>query len=185
MIVSWTDLKSLAKLKGLSIQYNELIGSYNIYILDVNKETSCRLLKNPTDTTDLDDFLEHHRSFCNILSSRSTVLSHETFYKSVDESTEDRSEGFVPANGSHVAISRIRSNGAGPSSYVVISWDRGGEAEKIISSSSGDLNTTFNTSIRENHITGDGIKKFQVCIINNSETSSPIIGGSYEVIEVT
>lgn len=185
MIVSWTEIKELAKLKGLSLQVKELPGSYIISLFDTYQEIICRLLKNPTDNTDLTDFLENHYDCCNLKNSIPLTINQETFYKTVDESTEERSPGIAPANGKHVTVSRFRANGADPSAYVILVWDRGGDAEKIIASTKGDIDIRLNTSIQELHITGDGVKKFQICIINNDEITSPIIGGSYELVEVT
>jgi len=107
----------------------------------------------------------------------------ETFYKNVSANTEDRSTGVTPANGEQLAIYRFRANGSDPSAYVALVWDRG-PSEKIIASTRGDIDLILSTEIHTEHLIGDGVKKLQICLINDTDSSSPIIGGSFETIGV-
>jgi len=184
MNVTWEQLKIVSKSKNISMQYIELPGSFVISLFDNFQEVTCRLLKYPTDTTDLTDFLTNYISNCNVQNDQPNIIYQETFYKTVDENTEERSPGFTPSNGKHLAASRFRANGCDPNAYVSLIWDRGGDSERVIASTRGDIDIILNTSVHELHFTGDGSKKFQICIINNSDNTSPIIGGSYEVVEV-
>lgn len=108
----------------------------------------------------------------------------ETFYKNVAASTEDRSTGITPANGEQISIYRFRANGSDPTAYVALIWDRGGASERIIASTKGDIDLILSTEIHVNHIVGDGVNSLQICIINDADSISPIIGGAVEVIGV-
>lgn len=109
----------------------------------------------------------------------SAIIDHcETFYKKVIASTEDPSTGIAPTG--LFAISRFRANGADPSAYVALIWDFGGEGEKVIASTRGDIDLFFDTANPDVQFTGDGIKKMQVVIINDNPTQTPIIGGAWE-----
>jgi hypothetical protein len=108
----------------------------------------------------------------------------ETYYKNIDANTEDLSPGVTPANGEQLCIYRLILNGADPSAYVAIIWDRGGNAEKVFISSRGDVDLTFDSSCHDLHFTGDGSKKLQIVIINDNDSATPIIGGRFEVVGV-
>lgn len=113
-----------------------------------------------------------------------SIKYSETFYKNVSASTEDRSTGITPANGEQLAIYRFRANGSDPTAYCALIWDRGGAGERIIASTKGDIDLILSTDIHENHIIGDGVKKLNICLINDADSVSPIIGGAVETVGV-
>jgi len=107
----------------------------------------------------------------------------ESFYKSVAASTTECSTGSVIADGKDIAVHLIRLNGA-IDAHVMIVFDKDGAGEKIFSSTSGDINITIDTSDTNSQMTGDGVKKLQVCVINDKTVPSPIIGGAYESVYI-
>lgn len=108
----------------------------------------------------------------------------ESYYKNVDSNSDDFSTGVIPIEGEKIGIHRFIASGADPSCYVVLVWDFGGASQKIFASTKGDIDITFDSSIHDMHITGDGVKKLQIMIKNDNDSASPIIGGRFEAIEV-
>ena len=108
----------------------------------------------------------------------------ETKYKSVSGLTTDTAGGITVPNGEVVSITRFRANGADPSIYVVLCWDYDGAAEKIFASTKGDIDLLLDPASPENQVTGDGTKKIQIVIINDTSTQSAIVGGSVEVTKL-
>lgn len=108
----------------------------------------------------------------------------EMLYKTVAASTEDQSVGIIPVLNQEISIYRFRANGSDPSAYVALIWDRDGEDELIFASTKGDIDLVFDVSNPDLHLVGDGLKKLQICLINDNETLSPIIGGQVECVEV-
>lgn len=108
----------------------------------------------------------------------------DLYYDNVDALSEERSDGIIPENGEEIAVYRFRANGADPSAYVAMIWDRGGTEETILASTKGDIDIILDVENENYHFTGDGLKKLQICIINNGLSASPIIGGCVETIEV-
>lgn len=108
----------------------------------------------------------------------------ETKYKSVPAYTVDTSGGFQIPNGEHHSIYRFRANGADHQCFVSLIWDYQGENEKIICSTKGDIDIFFDVSSQSEHLTGDGSKYLKIVIFNNTDSASPIVGGSFEMVEV-
>jgi hypothetical protein len=112
------------------------------------------------------------------------IVFDERFYRKVDSLSELQSTGFTPENGKQYGIYHFRANGADPSCYVVLALDYGDESEDIFASTKGDISITNETFCDCNVIVGDGTKKLQIILINNSDTQSPFIGGYVELIEI-
>jgi len=108
----------------------------------------------------------------------------DIFYSSVDALSEERSEGILPSVGEKIAVYRFRANGADPSAYVALIWDRGGSNETILASTKGDIDIVLDPENSHYQFTGDGVAMLQICIINNNLSASPIIGGNVEVIGI-
>jgi len=108
----------------------------------------------------------------------------ERFYRKVDALSEELSEGFIPPAGEQFGLYHFRANGSDPSCYVVLAWDYKGTAEDIFSSTKGDISLTNESFCDCNVIIGDGIKKLQIVLINNSEYQSPYIGGYVELVKI-
>ncbi len=112
------------------------------------------------------------------------IAFDERFYKKVDALSEELSTGFVPGNGEKYGLYHFRGNGSDPSCYVLLVWDYGGESEDVFSSTKGDISLTNETFCDCNVITGDGIKKMQIVLVNNTDVQSPYIGGYVELIKI-
>lgn len=63
--MDWSIFKQIMTDKKCCLQYIELIGSYELFFIDEHVRYECRILKDPTDTTDLDDFLNNFKSNAN------------------------------------------------------------------------------------------------------------------------
>lgn len=112
------------------------------------------------------------------------IAFDERFYRRVDALSEDISEGFTPALGEKYGLYHFRASGSDPSCYVILAWDYGGESEDVFSSTKGDISLTNETFCDCNVIEGDGVKKLQIVLINNTESQSPYIGGYVELIRI-
>lgn len=110
------------------------------------------------------------------------ISLEETFYAKVSASTELESDGVVIPDGETHAIYRFRANGADPNAYVRLVWDNGGDQEKIIASTKGDIDILFDTTGCTHCYTGNGTKKMSIVIENNNDTQSPYIGGEFEMV---
>ena len=112
------------------------------------------------------------------------IAGHESIYKSVAAATLDVSTGVVVPNGETWAVYRFTANGADPNAYDYLVWDKDGGGEKIFSSTKGDIDRMFDSSLSDNQITGDGSKKLQIVIDNNNIIATPVVGGSFEAVKV-
>lgn len=65
MKVEWTDLKAFVDSRLLSIQWLEFSDKYYLKAIDGSFSLECDLLKSPSDTTDLDDFVNNYKSLGN------------------------------------------------------------------------------------------------------------------------
>ncbi len=65
MALEWTAFKSIAVTKALSIQWVEDSKFYYLTIIDGNMQWECSVDKNPTDSTDLNDFVNNFKSAGN------------------------------------------------------------------------------------------------------------------------
>lgn len=108
----------------------------------------------------------------------------ESKYQKVDSITEVCSTGKVISNSETIGIYSIRLNGSDTESYVYLVFDKGGGSEKIFASSTGNVDIKLDLSDTENQVTGDGVKKIQVCLVNDKTVESPIIGGAYEAVKL-
>lgn len=62
MKVQWTDFKAFAAAKGLSIQWIEDSKFYYLKAFDGAFSVECEIDKNPSDSTDLTDFVNNYKS---------------------------------------------------------------------------------------------------------------------------
>lgn len=188
MQVTWTELKEFVDDRNLSIQYINRQDFYYLMAFDGYFSLETSLYKNPTDTTDLDDFVNNYKAISNkkIFSNNipSRLMFDERFYKKVPAYSELISTGCVVPNGVSYGFYHFRANGSDPSCYVVLAWDYGGETEDIFASTKGDITITNETFCDCNVMTGDGVKKLQIILINNGETESPYIGGYVELVKI-
>lgn len=116
---------------------------------------------------------------------RPLISLQETIYKKVDANTEDASTGVVIPSGEKHSLHRFRANGADPNAYVRLVWDHGGEGQKVIASTRGDIDLNWDSADTAHHYTGDGSTKMQIVIENNNDSQSPFIGGEFEMIKVS
>ena len=65
MKVQWPDLKSFVNARTLSIQWVEFTDKYYLWAIDGKLQFECELLKSPSDTTDLDDFVNNYKALGN------------------------------------------------------------------------------------------------------------------------
>jgi len=105
-------------------------------------------------------------------------------YKQVSSLTIDTEGGVVLADGETVGINRFTGSGAEPDVYVALAFAWGTGSEKIISSSRGDVDSMFDISLLDNQVTGDGVNKLQIVLINNTNVASPVVGGYFEAVKV-
>lgn len=63
--VAWTTIKSLATAKSISLQYIDEPTQYTLYLNDNGFTVYCPLDKSPTDTTELDDFVNNYKAAAN------------------------------------------------------------------------------------------------------------------------
>ena len=80
-----------------------------------------------------------------------------------------------------VGIKRLKGVGLGPASWTALIWDRGGAGEKIfgIIQTSDEIN--YDISLAANQITGDGVKKLQVLLTNDTQQTAAL-GGLFEAV---
>ena len=94
-------------------------------------------------------------------------------------------DGIVVPDGQTIAIHRFVTGAiASPEVYVQVGFDIGGASEKIFFSMRTDAEIHFDPTLSMNQVTGDGVKKIQMRIVNDGVTSSPGSGGFYEAINV-
>ncbi len=65
MKVQWSDLKSFVNARTLSIQWVEFTDKYYLLAIDGGFQLECELLKSPSDTTDLNDFVNNFKALGN------------------------------------------------------------------------------------------------------------------------
>lgn len=63
--LEWTDFKAFVAAKLVSMQYLEDAKFYYIYAVDGAIQVSCQLDKNPSDNTDLNDFVNNYKPTAN------------------------------------------------------------------------------------------------------------------------
>ena len=64
--IDWTNLKALSTSKAIPLQYVEGPTVYTVYAVDESFVTYCVIDKSPSDTTDLDDFVNNYKAISNI-----------------------------------------------------------------------------------------------------------------------
>lgn len=103
------------------------------------------------------------------------ALTSDSIYQEVAALTEVTSE-MIPANGVSWEIQSFTGNGAYDASVTVkLVWDFGGGGETVLVSTHGDLVDR----LRNDQVTGDGVKKLAIVLDNQSNTAQTI-GGQYE-----
>ena len=65
MKVQWADLKTFVNARALSIQWIEFTDKYYLLAIDGGFQMECELLKSPSDTTDLNDFINNYKALGN------------------------------------------------------------------------------------------------------------------------
>lgn len=63
--LEWSDYKSFVTTRGLSIQWLDDSQFYYLYAIDGALQIECLLDKNPSDSTDLDDFEDNYKTAAN------------------------------------------------------------------------------------------------------------------------
>lgn len=115
---------------------------------------------------------------------RPRIAFDERFYRKVSALSEIESDGFVVPNGETYGLYHFRANGSDPYCYVILAFDYGGENEDIFASTKGDISITNQEFCDCNVVIGDGVKKLQIILINNSDCESPYIGGYVELVKI-
>lgn len=64
-LLNWSEFKALLLLKSASLQYTESSGFYYLEFFDGPLHYTCRMDKNPSDTTDLLDFTTNYKDTSN------------------------------------------------------------------------------------------------------------------------
>jgi hypothetical protein len=65
MKLSWSNLKNIIDTQRLSPMYFESEAQYKVFVVYGTVEYYCLLDKSPSDTTDLDDFLNNYKDYSN------------------------------------------------------------------------------------------------------------------------
>jgi len=115
------------------------------------------------------------------------ISQSESIYQSVDAGPPTQvvcTTGSVIPNGQKIGVYSIILNGDDPGTSVMVVYDRNGGSEKIFRSTAGDVDSKLEVHDPINQVTGDGVKKLQVCILNDKTVESPIVGGAYEVVDL-
>jgi hypothetical protein len=118
------------------------------------------------------------------VSLRPRIAGAESKYLKVAANTTDATGGVVIPNGETWTVYRFVANGADPEAYVALIYDYQGGNEKIFASTKGDIDMLFDYTDPGCHITGDGVAKLQVIIINDNASETPIIGGLFEAVKL-
>jgi hypothetical protein len=180
-------MKEFVEDRNLSIQYLNRSESYLLYAYDGYFALETDLLKDPSDTTDLNDFINNYKIYANQKIASNTIPSRlmfdERFYKRVPAYSELISPGVIVPNNEEWGFYHFRANGSDPNCYVVLAFDYGNAGEDIFASTKGDILIHNDTFCDCNIITGDGVKKLQIVLINNGSTLSPYIGGYVELVK--
>lgn len=66
MKIDWTDFKNFVDCNRLIINYFDHDSDYHLFAQSGSLVFSCQLYKNPTDTTELDDFEENYKASSNV-----------------------------------------------------------------------------------------------------------------------
>ena len=116
---------------------------------------------------------------------RPIIVYEDSKYLKVPANNVDTSGGDVIPDGQKIGIYRIIANGADPVAYVSIVYCYADATdEKIFRSTKGDINLILDISLASNQVTGNGVCKLKIIITNDDADQTPIIGGSYEAIEL-
>ena len=108
----------------------------------------------------------------------------ELKYKTVTALTTDDSGGVTIPNGETVAVIRFIGSGVDPDVYTRLVWCYDTVNEKVFGSTTREANILFNRFLSTFQITGDGSCKLQIIIDNNSNVTSPTVGGFFEAVTV-
>jgi hypothetical protein len=65
VILDWTAFKSFFITRSANPQYIETSTKYYIYAFDGRLDVRCELIKDPSDTTDLNDWVNNYKSIAN------------------------------------------------------------------------------------------------------------------------
>jgi len=107
----------------------------------------------------------------------------ERKYKKVSANSVETSGGTVIPNGVTVALTEFILQGSDPDAYCLIVFDYGGD-EIVLASTNGSIHSRVDSSNAGYQVTGDGVKSLKIVIINNGSTTSPYVGGMYELTRV-
>ncbi len=139
-----------------------------------------RMARDNSGTTDITDFNEQI-NFLKELPTPILVDHTETFFEQVPSESESLSPGIVVGNGDLVGIKRFKGVGFGPGAWCALVWDRGGAGEKIFGLFQSSDEIEYDISVAANQITGDGVKKLQVLLTNDTQQSAAL-GSLYEAV---
>lgn len=65
MKIQWSDLKTFVDARSLSIQWIEFADKYYLLAIDGGFQLECELLKSPSDTADLNNFVNNYKALGN------------------------------------------------------------------------------------------------------------------------
>lgn len=105
----------------------------------------------------------------------------DILYSEVAGESEENSPGIVIPSGQTVAVTRFKGNGIDPSAYVMCIFDQGGGSQKIIGVIKSEDDVSYDPVLTYTQVTGDGIAKLQVVLVNNN-SGSAAIGGLFEAL---
>jgi len=107
----------------------------------------------------------------------------DIFYAELDSESESLSGGIVIPSGQDIGILRFKGNGQDPNAYVMLVFDRGGAGEKNFGVIKTEDDIKYDMSLPYAQVTGDGVAKLQLVLVNNSAQSAAI-GGLFEAINL-
>lgn len=99
------------------------------------------------------------------------------YYQSVSSSTTLKDD-YIPSSGEQLELISFGGNGAYNSDvYVEIIWDADTVNARTILMTHGDFH---NSNVAGETLIGDGIKKLQIKLVNNTTDQTHHIGGFWE-----
>lgn len=169
MKVSWTQFKSFVDSKNLSIQFIELENEYILTTFDKFFEIECILDKNPSDTSELNDFETNYKSTFHTLRISKEVNSLREEYTT-----------YTPAEGKKIKITKFAAEGIyTANSACKLIWDLGGQSETVLWSIRGTGEMPGPISISDTN----GVKQLAISC-DNAELSRQLMSAYCEFEEI-
>jgi len=94
MRVLWSELKTFVSSRALSVQYVDTADKYSLAAFDGLFTLECELPKSPSDTTDLDDFVNNFKAAGNKSPSTNTALV-DPFAKPIYRTKRNRTASLL------------------------------------------------------------------------------------------